>query len=98
MKPDNQPGKGSESRTEANPNTDRLEEIRPCLWEEIVGQCLNAHRDAEEVSLTLKVKGKAVRVVIPAPNENSLLSELIGQRLGILRTDDQARPFVVRKT
>ena len=81
-------------RTDANPNTDGFDELRLSHWEEVVGRCTAISRRDENTTITLKVCGRPLEVVIPAVNQESFPLQLIGQRLGILRTDEL---FVVRK-
>jgi hypothetical protein len=81
-------------RTDANPNTDGFDELRLSHWEEVVGRCTAISRHDENTTITLKVCGRSLKVVIPTVNQESIPRQLIGQRLGILRTDEL---FVVRK-
>lgn len=91
---DNRSTKTGEPTTETD--TDGFAEVLLSPWHEIVGKCIDMHRDDENISLILKVNGQALKVIIPALNQNLLLPQFIGKRIGILRTDDPARHFVVR--
>jgi hypothetical protein len=92
---DNRSTKTGEPTTETD--TDGFKDVLLSPWHEIVGKCIDIHQDAEEFSLTLKVNGQALKVVIPALNQDSFPSQFIGKRIGVLRTDDLTRPFVVRE-
>lgn len=95
--PDNPSIKIREPRTKANTTTNNFKEVQLSDWQEIVGQCIDMHRDDENISITLRVNDQALKVVIPALNQDSFPSEFIGKRIGVLRTEDLTRPFVVRE-
>lgn len=65
------------------------------LWEEIVGQLINVVAQNDYTILTILVGETPFKIRTISVEDN--LKNRIGERIGILRTDDQEQPFLIRK-
>ena len=67
--------------------------LRP--WQEVVGTCVAASEDYGVITLILESKQvKRFKITLDG---NFDPRRLIGEKVAILRTDNAARPFLVRK-
>jgi hypothetical protein len=78
-----------------------LKEIKLQAWEEIIGNCVEFEAKNARIVLILRVCGQNMRIAYPRDStEGSILRKfgrkLVGQKLGILRTDIPAKLIVVR--
>ena len=76
-------------------------EIKLKIWEEIVGDCVELSVEDDYIAVYLTVNRHTSKVVFPYESEEGCIlrktrDKLVGKKIGILRTDDSARPIVVK--
>lgn len=82
-------------------SSDRSREVKLRLWQEIVGDCIKLSFEGKNVAIHLFVHGEKLKIVYPCRSGEGFIlrrlgGKLVGRKIGILRTDDPARPIVVR--
>ena len=80
-----------------------VRDIKLQAWEEIIGGCVKFEAKKDQVVVILRVCGQNVRIAYPRDSKEGIIlrrfgRKLVGQKLGILRTDIPAKPIVVRIT
>jgi hypothetical protein len=78
-----------------------VKEIKLEVWQEIIGHCVRFEAKKDQVTVILRVCGQNVRIAYPRNSEEGIVlrrfgRKLVGQKIGILRTDIPAKPIVVR--
>jgi hypothetical protein len=69
-------------------------------WEELVGECVGLSLEKENIIIQLFVHGQELDVIAPI-SQNAHISSAaakkwVGNKIGILKTDDPVRAIVVR--
>ena len=80
--------------------TSRITEVELKVWEEIVGDCINFEVKKDQVAVVFRCS-QYYKVVFPVESEEgAILRELgiklVGQRIGLIRTDIPGKPISVR--
>ena len=80
---------------------DDIKEIKLQIWQEIIGDCVKFEAKKDQVTVILRVCGQNVRIAYQRDSKEGIIlrrfgRKLVGQKLGILRTDIPAKPIVVR--
>ncbi|MEM3646462.1 MAG: hypothetical protein QXM87_08985 [Candidatus Bathyarchaeia archaeon] len=70
-------------------------EVNLGRWEEIVGR-LKALMNNGDGTTTLIFMVNLRVVKVKVPDETQVSSKLLGRRVGLLRTDDPGRPYIIR--
>lgn len=64
-------------------------------WEEIIGHLMAVKDNGDgTTTLVFMVDSRMIEVTVPSDTGN--LERLVNHRIGLLRTDDQQRPYIVR--
>lgn len=79
----------------------RVKETELQIWQEITGDCIEFRAERNRISLTVKVYGQNMRIAFKRDSKEGAILErlgkrLVGQKLGVLRTDSEAEPIVIR--
>lgn len=69
-------------------------------WDELVGECVGLSIEKENIIIQLLVHGQELGVIVPI-SQNAHISSAaaekwVGNKIGILKTDDPVRAIVVR--
>lgn len=72
-----------------------MNEINLGRWEEIVG-CLKALRNNGDGTITLIFMVNLRVMEVRIPGEAQVFDKLLGCQVGLLRTDDPRRPYIIR--
>lgn len=76
----------------------QVEELCLRPWQEIVGTCVDAIQDtATTITLVIEIVPKAQKLKLSLHNLTVRVKDLVGQPIAIIRTDDNERPFLVRR-
>jgi hypothetical protein len=78
----------------------RIKEVELKVWEEIVGDCIRFEVKKDQVAVVFRCS-PYYKVVFPCESkEGAILRELgiklVGQKIGLIRTDIPAKPISVR--
>jgi len=78
-----------------------VKEIRLQVWEEVIGKCVKFETKKDQIVAILRICGRRVRMAYPHDSQEGIIlkrfgRKLVGQRIGILRTDIPAKPIIVR--
>jgi hypothetical protein len=70
-------------------------------WEEITGVCYEIKvENKEKIAIYLKTTAKTYKIFLPCNlferQLEKLIKEVKGKKIGILRTDDPSKPYVIR--
>jgi len=80
--------------------TTKVSEKHLSLWEEIVGVCSEIREEDNEILILLRVDNKVFRILLRREFVSQHLKELLeiirGKKIGILRTDNPEKPYVIR--
>jgi hypothetical protein len=79
----------------------RVKETELQIWQKIIGDCVKFRAERNRISLILKVYGQNMRITFKRDSKEGVILErlgkrLVGQKLGVLRTDSEAEPIVIR--
>jgi hypothetical protein len=71
------------------------------VWQEIVGYCISFRTERGKAAIILSVHGQDVCISFKLDSKEGTIlrrfgRKLVGQKLGILKTDSEAEPIVVR--
>jgi len=77
-----------------------IKEIKLQIWEEIIGNCVKFEDKKDQVVVILRTC-KNMQIAYQRNSKEGIIlrrlgRKLVGQKLGILRTDIPAKPIVVR--
>lgn len=78
-----------------------VRDIKLQVWEEIIGACIKFEDKKDQVVVILRVCGQKVRIAYQRDSKEGIIlrrfgRKLVGQKLGILRTDIPTKPIVVK--
>lgn len=78
-----------------------LKEVKLQVWEELVGECINFEMKKDHVIVMLRVCGCVMRITYLCSSAEGMAlrkfgNKLMGQKIGILRTDIPEKSVVVR--
>jgi len=78
-----------------------VKEIRLQVWEEVIGKCVKFETRKDQVVVIFRICGPKVRIAYPRNSDEGIIlrrfgRKLVGQKIGILRTDIPAKPIIVR--
>jgi len=78
-----------------------VKEIRLQVWEEVIGKCVKFETKKDLAVVILRICGRRVRMVYTRDSQEGIILKrfgrnLVGQKIGILRTDIPAKPIIVR--
>jgi hypothetical protein len=66
--------------------------LRP--WQEIVGKCVEAYMAEDKFVILIETQPRKFKLSLPIFVEPQVF---LGQTVGVIRTDDEKRPFIIRK-
>lgn len=78
-----------------------VREMKLEIWQEIVGDCIRFQATKDQVAIILRVYGQNVRIAFKHGSREGIIlmkigRKLVGRKLGILRTDNEMQPIVIR--
>lgn len=78
----------------------RIKEIELKVWEEIVGDCIRFEVKKDQVAVVFRCT-QYYKVVFPGESKEGAIlrdlgTKLVGQKIGLIRTDIPAKPISVR--
>jgi len=81
--------------------TREIREAELQVWQEIIGDCTSFRTKLGKTAIILRVHGQDICISFRlGSKEGAILKrfgkKLVGQKLGILRTDSEAQPIVLR--
>jgi hypothetical protein len=81
--------------------TPEIPETELHVWQEIVGDCISFRTKQGKTTIILRVHGQNICLSFkPGSKEGAILRrfgrKLVGEKLGILRTDSEMQPIVLR--
>jgi len=81
--------------------TSGIREAELQVWQEIVGDCISFRTRRGKATIILRVQGKNICLSFKLDSKEGAIlrrfgRKLVGQKLGILRTDSEAQPIVLR--
>jgi len=78
-----------------------IQETKLNIWQEIVGDCISFRTKHRKTTVVLRVHGQDVCLSFKLDSKEGAIlrklgRKLVGQKLGILRTDSEVQPIVLR--
>jgi len=79
----------------------RVKEMKLQIWQEIIGDCKSFRTERDKATVILRVHGQDISMSFKLDSrEGAILrkigKKLVGQKLGILRTDSEVQPILLR--
>ena len=81
--------------------TREIREAELQVWQEIIGDCISFRTKLGKVAIILRVHGQDICISFKLDSKEGAIlrrfgKKLVGQKLGILRTDSEVQPIVLR--
>jgi len=81
--------------------TSEIREAELQIWQEIIGDCISLRTKLGKAAVILRVQGQDVCISFKLDSKEGAIlrrfgRKLVGQKLGILRTDSEVQPIVLR--
>jgi hypothetical protein len=81
--------------------TSEIREAELQVWQEIIGDCIGFRTKRGKAVVILRVHGRDICISFKLDSKEGAIlrrsgRKLVGQKLGILRTDSEAQPIVLR--
>lgn len=81
--------------------TSGIREAELQIWQEIVGDCISFRTKQGKATIILRVHGQNICLSFKLNSKEGTIlrrfgRKLVGQKLGILRTDSEIQPIVLR--
>jgi len=81
--------------------TPEIRETELQIWQEIIGDCISFRTKRGKATVILRVHGQDIRLSFKLDSKEAAIlrklgRRLVGQRLGILKTDSETQPIVLR--
>jgi hypothetical protein len=81
--------------------TSEIREAELQVWQEIIGDCMSFRTKLGKAAVILRVHGQDICISFKLDSKEGAIlrrfgRKLVGQKLGILRTDSEAQPIVLR--
>lgn len=77
--------------------TRQAEDLHLRPWQEIIGKCIETSTEGDNTIILIETQPKAHRFKLSLPGFIEGSSNLLGQVIGVIKTDDIKRPFIIRK-
>jgi len=77
--------------------TSQPEDLHLRPWQEIIGKCIETSTEGDNTIILIETQPKAHRFKLSLPGFIEGPSNLLGQVIGVIKTDDIKRPFLIRK-
>jgi len=81
--------------------TPEIREAELQVWQEIVGDCISFRAKRGKAAIILRVHGQDICISFKLDSKEGAIlrrlgRKLVGQKLGILKTDSEIQPIVLR--
>jgi len=81
--------------------TREIREAELQVWQEIIGNCISFRTKLGKAAIILRVHGQDICISFKLDSKEGAIlrrfgRKLVGQKLGILRTDSEVQPIVLR--
>jgi len=77
--------------------TSQAEDLHLRPWQEIVGKCIETSTEGDNTIILIETQPKAHRFKLSLPGFIEEPSNLLGEIIGIIKTDEVKRPFIIRE-